>query len=256
SIHKLTVSKYFLRVSAHARRRARTSGPRADECARAASTKGIFGAGDENAGAAGLAPDALVEGSRRAIVVVARNELAPVDKQLAVKEMQLFYARMSMRGVTRAGREADQHADPVVFRVAREQFAFDPGRDLFPFRLRPLPRRRQHRLFPGLFGDTKGKPRLQRCRRTQHVGGPGNEPIDDRAQAVQLPSAIAARGDMGFGRGNLARRQRLSGIRTRYLALLAGVPFQLDHDVSASAVSACRSLCSPERMRVLMVPSG
>src|SRR5512132_3705680 len=104
-------------------------------CVRCASAKGIFGAGDENAGAAGLAPDALVVRSRRTVVVVARNELAPIDKQLAVEQMQLFYARMSMRWVTRAGREADQHADPVPFRVAREELAFNPGRDLFPFRL-------------------------------------------------------------------------------------------------------------------------
>ena len=64
--------------------------------------------------------------------------------------------------VTRAGREAYEHADPVPFRVGREQLAFDPGRDLFPFRLGPLPRRRRHRLFPRLFGDTKRKARLQR----------------------------------------------------------------------------------------------
>ena len=113
---------------------------------RGASAKGIFGAGDENAGAAGLAPDALVARSRRTVVVVAREELALVDPQLTVEEMQLFHARMRMRGVTRAGREAHQHADPVPFRVGREQLAFDPGRDLFPFRLGPLPRRRQHRL--------------------------------------------------------------------------------------------------------------
>ena len=100
--------------------------------------KGIFGAGDENTGAAGLAPDALVARSRRTVVVVARDELALVDPQLAVEEMQLFHARMSMRGVTRAGREAHQHADPVPFRVGREQLAFDSGRDLFPFRLGPL----------------------------------------------------------------------------------------------------------------------
>jgi quercetin dioxygenase-like cupin family protein len=52
--------------------------------------------------------------------------------------MQLFYARMRMRGITRAGRETYQHADAVPFRVGREQLAFDPGRDLFPFRLGPL----------------------------------------------------------------------------------------------------------------------
>src|SRR5687768_17216197 len=101
----------------------------------AMSAQNVFGAGDENAGTARLAPDALVAGSRRTVVVVAREELALVDPQLTVEEMELFYARMSMRGIARTGREADQHADPVPFRIAREQLAFDPGRDLFPFRL-------------------------------------------------------------------------------------------------------------------------
>ena len=187
--------------------RRRTGGRRMGaSCARGASAKGILGAGDENAGAAGLAPDALVARSRRTVVVVAREELALVDPQLAVEQMQLFDARMRMRRVTRAGREAHQHADPVPFRVGREQLAFDPGRDLFPFRLGPPPRRRQHRRFSRLLGDAKRKARLQRCRRTQHIGRPGDEPIDHRAKALQLALAIRARGDVGFGRGNLARR--------------------------------------------------
>ena len=168
-----------------------------------------LGAGDENAGAARLAPDALVARSRRTVVVVAGDELAIVDPQLTVEQMQLFHARMRMRGITRAGREAYQHADPVPFRVGREQLAFDPGRDLFPFRLGPLPRRRRHRLLPGLLGDAERKTLLQRCRRTQHIGGPGDEPVDHRAEALQLALAIRARGDMGFGRGNLARGQGL-----------------------------------------------
>src|SRR4051794_19977864 len=38
-------------------------------CARGASAKRIFGAGDENAGAARLAPNALVARSRRTVIV-------------------------------------------------------------------------------------------------------------------------------------------------------------------------------------------
>ena len=34
----------------------------------------------------------------------------------------------------------------------------------------------------GLLGDAKRQARLQRCRRTQHIGGPGDEPIDHRTQ--------------------------------------------------------------------------
>src|SRR6185503_14001738 len=133
-----------------------------------ASAKNIFGTGDENAGAAGLAPDALVARARCTVVVVAREELAFVDPQLTVEEMQLFYACMSMRGVTGAGREAYQHANPVSCGIGREQLAFDPGRNLFPFRLGPLPRQRQHWLLAGLRGDAKREARLQRCSGTQH----------------------------------------------------------------------------------------
>jgi hypothetical protein len=61
----------------------------------------IFGAGDENAGAAGLTPDALVARSTRAVVVATWDELAPVDPQLTVEKMKLFYTCMSMRGVDR-----------------------------------------------------------------------------------------------------------------------------------------------------------
>src|SRR6476620_10096714 len=129
------------------------------------SAHDVFGAGDEDAGATGLAPDALVDRSRRTVVVVARDELAPVDPQLTVEEMQFFYARMRMGWVARAGRQPYQHADPVPFGVGREQLAFDPGRDLFPFRLGPLPRRWRHRLFPGLLGNAKRKTPLQRRRR-------------------------------------------------------------------------------------------
>src|SRR5437762_1845642 len=101
-------------------------------CARGASAQNVLGAGDEKTGAARLAPDALVARSRRTVVVVAREELALVDPQLTVEEMQLFYARMGVRWVTRARREPHQHADPVPFRVGREQLAFDAGCYLFP----------------------------------------------------------------------------------------------------------------------------
>src|SRR5205085_12046130 len=99
----------------------------------------IFGAGHEHTGAASFAPDALVACVRRTIVVVSREELALVNPQFTVEEMQLFFARMRMRWVTRAGRKAYQHADPISFIVGREQLAFDPGRDMFPFRLGPPP---------------------------------------------------------------------------------------------------------------------
>src|SRR5437762_13044943 len=59
-----------------ARRRGRHTGALR---AQGASAKDIFDAGDEDAGAAGLAPDALVACSGRTVIVVAREELALVD---------------------------------------------------------------------------------------------------------------------------------------------------------------------------------
>src|SRR5712671_7200401 len=182
-----------------------------------ASAKCIFGAGNENTGAACLTPDALVARSRRTVVVVARDELALVDPQLTVEEMQLFHARMRMRGVTCVWREAYQHADTVLFRVGREQLAFDPGRDLFPFRLGPLPCRRQHRLPPGLLRDAKRKAPLQRRCWTQQVGGPADKLIDHRPEALQLVLAIRARGDVCLDRGHFARTQDLQDVGARQL---------------------------------------
>src|SRR6185295_10402871 len=184
-------------------------------CARVASAKNIFGTGDENAGAAGLAPNALVTCARCTVVVVAREELAFVDPQLTVEEMQLFYACMSMRGVSGAGRETYQHANPVPCGVGRQQLAFDPGRNLFPFRFGPLRRRRQHWLLAGLLGDAQREARLQRCSRTKQIGGPGDEPVEHRTEELDFALTVRARGDMRFRHGSLARRQRLSRIRAR-----------------------------------------
>jgi hypothetical protein len=99
----------------------------------------------------------MVFRSGRTVIVVTGHELAFVDPQLAIEKMQLFYAGMSMRWVTRAGRQPYQHADPVPLRVGREQLAFDPWRDLFPFRFGPLQRRRRHWLLPRLIGDPNAR---------------------------------------------------------------------------------------------------
>src|SRR5437764_6353560 len=164
------------------------------------SAPNVLDAGHEDAGAARLAPDALVARSGRTVIVVAREELLLVDPQFAVEKMQLFDTGMRMRRVAGAGREAYQHADPVPIGIGRQQLAFDPGRDLFPFRLGPsllaVARRRQHRWLARLLGDTTRKTRLQRCRRTQHIGGPGDEPVDDRAEARHLALAVRARGEV------------------------------------------------------------
>src|SRR6185369_7423506 len=161
-----------------------------------------------------------------------------------------------MRGVTGAGREAYQHANSVPSSVGREQLAFDAGRHLFPFRLRPLRRGRQDRLLAGLLGDAKREACLERCSRTKHIARPGNKSIEQRAEAFHFALTLRARGDMSFGHGSLAGRQRLSHIGARYLAVLAAVLLERTHGFALSTISMSRSLCNPERMRVLMVPSG
>src|SRR4030095_15324291 len=58
-----------------------------DHAPRGASAKGIFGAGDENTGAACLTPDALVARCRRTVVVVARDERSLVEPHLTSPQM-------------------------------------------------------------------------------------------------------------------------------------------------------------------------
>src|SRR5256885_12035291 len=81
-----------------------------------------------------LAPDALVARSRRTVIVVAREELAFVEDRKSTRlnysYLVISYAVLCFNNK----READQHADPVPFRVGREQLAFAAGCDLFPFR--------------------------------------------------------------------------------------------------------------------------
>jgi len=107
-------------------------------------------------------------------------------------------------------------SDPVPFRVGGEQPRMPPAPN--PARTTAAPPAN-----PGLLGDAMRKARLQGCPRTQDIGWPREEPIDHQAEALQLPSAIRTRGDMGLRRGNLARRQRLNSIGARQLGHRAAV---------------------------------
>ena len=68
----------------------------------------VLRTGNENAGTAGLTPDPFITIAGRAVVVVARHELAFVDPQLAVEQMQFFCARMSVRRVACARRKPNR----------------------------------------------------------------------------------------------------------------------------------------------------
>src|SRR5690349_17113609 len=54
---------------------------------------------DQQARAAGLAPHAAVTGPGLGAIVVAGMELAIVDPQLAVEQVQLFHARVAVRRI-------------------------------------------------------------------------------------------------------------------------------------------------------------
>src|ERR1700752_459489 len=81
------------------------------------SSKNVLAIGDENAGAAPLAPEALVDRSRCAMVIVARDEFASIDPQLAAEKMQFFHVRMSVGRVACARRQPNQHARALPFLV-------------------------------------------------------------------------------------------------------------------------------------------
>ncbi len=126
---------------------------------------------DKHARAASFAPDAVVASAGRCVVVVAREELALIDPQLPLEEMQFFHAGMGMSRVTRAGREAYQHADLLPLRVGRKQLAFNPRCNLFPFWLSPPLPGRQHQWLAALARNTQRKARLQ-PRSRMHIGMP------------------------------------------------------------------------------------
>jgi hypothetical protein len=156
------------------------------------SGKGIFEAGDQNAGAASLTPDTFIARARRSLIVVAGEELALVDPQLPVEEMQLFGASMRMRWVICSGGEPYKHADPVPFVVSCQQLTFDARRDRFPVGLDPVTRRGQEKRLPGLVGETTREALLQRRRWSQHISRPDEKTLDDRTQAVDFPLTLLA----------------------------------------------------------------
>src|SRR5713101_7965312 len=98
------------------------------------SQKYVLGRREENAGAAGLSPDTMINAVELGPVVVAWVQLLVADHQLAVKQMQLFNSGMAVTRIVGSRREPYQHADAVFLRIGREQFAGDARRHFFPFR--------------------------------------------------------------------------------------------------------------------------
>src|SRR5687767_11186505 len=76
---------------------------------------------DQDACAAGLAPDTIIDGVGLGTVVIAGIERAVVDHQLAVKQMQLLESGMPVARIFGTERESHQHADAILLRVRRKQ---------------------------------------------------------------------------------------------------------------------------------------
>src|SRR5215471_4266694 len=90
--------------------------------------------GEENAGAAGLTPDTMIDGSCLSPDIVAGIKLLLIDHQFAVEQVHLFNSCMAMRRIVGARREPYQHTHPSFLGIRREQFDGNAGRCLFPFR--------------------------------------------------------------------------------------------------------------------------
>src|SRR6185295_19467941 len=97
---------------------------------------------------------------------------------------------MAVRRIVDSRGEPDEHADPISFSVARQQFAGDAGRHFFPFPFQPLPRRRHRRFLASLRRDAAHELSPERWRGAQYVGRPGDEEIDDWTQHLHLLPAF------------------------------------------------------------------
>ena len=211
---------------------------------------------DEHAGTAGFAPYALVARTHLAAVVVAGMELSIVDPELAIEEMQLLDPAVDVRRIFHAGLEPHQHRDPIGIAVLREELVPEPGRRFLPFRFFPVVLERGRRYFARLLCDPAREALPERSGRAQYGSRPGDEGIDDRAERLDLPATLGAFREVRLHRRRLACRQRLKHVEHGAVRVLRAVPVRRSAHGFVSSASACRSLSSPERMRVFTVPSG
>ena len=71
-----------------------------------------------------------------------------------------------------------------------------------------------------LRGDPPRQAIPQRGRRAQHVGGPGDEGVDDRTERLHLLPAIRTGGDLRLHGGNLVRRKGLQGVQAHRVPMV------------------------------------
>src|SRR5260370_39769635 len=77
--------------------------------------KYVFGRREENAGAAGLSPDTMINAVGLGPVVVAWVQLLVADHQLAVKQMQLFNSGMAVTRIVGSRPRPDPPPYAVFF---------------------------------------------------------------------------------------------------------------------------------------------
>jgi hypothetical protein len=72
---------------------------------------------DQDAGTPSFAPYPFVARTRLRTIVVTGVELSVIYPELAREQMQLLHARVDVRWVVGFGRESNQHADEMSFRI-------------------------------------------------------------------------------------------------------------------------------------------
>jgi hypothetical protein len=187
------------------------------------SAQDVSGRGEENAGAAGLAPDTLIGGTGLRPVIVPGIELLVINHQLAVKEIQLFDSGVAVRRIRGSRREPYEQADAVFLCIRREQFVGEAGRRFFPVRLGSWLWRWHDRLLACLRCDSPRKAFPQRCGWTQHIGWPGDERADDRTKHLHFLPAFRTRGDMSLHDRDFARRKGLQGVQEHQIQVVTVV---------------------------------
>src|ERR1700730_6318373 len=100
------------------------------------SAKDVPGGREENARAAGVAPDMLIAGAGFCPGAGLGIQGFVVFHQLAVEQIQFFDSGMAMRRIRSPRCEPYKHADTVSLSVRRKQVAGDARRHCFPFRFK------------------------------------------------------------------------------------------------------------------------
>ena len=162
-----------------------------------------------------------------------------------------------MRRIRQRPAQAHQHAHAVLLRIGRQQLAEDPGRHFLPFRLRPLPCR-------GSTGSPPVSAAMRRARRPCSDAGGRSTSVGQaykdcrRSGATSpAPAGIASTSESAL-RLRPLRSQGAPAWRMRTPAPPDRNGFRPGPGswLFSPPASACRSLCSPERIRVLTVPRG